>query len=108
MQVSSKNIKILKKPSHQFFFVTTFQPFICMLILCFIYGRTKHVEIDYHFIRDKVALDTLITRFIPSSHQLADIFTNPLARARLAELKRKLGLKINPRPVVSTAFITQG
>ncbi|XP_043717955.1 uncharacterized mitochondrial protein AtMg00810-like [Telopea speciosissima] len=32
-----------------------------------LHARTKHIEIDYHFVREKVALGSLLTRFIPSS-----------------------------------------
>uniref|UniRef100_A0A2N9FFL0 Reverse transcriptase Ty1/copia-type domain-containing protein n=1 Tax=Fagus sylvatica TaxID=28930 RepID=A0A2N9FFL0_FAGSY len=37
------------------------------------HSRTKHIAIDYHFVREKVALGTLTTQFIPSSSQVADI-----------------------------------
>ncbi|KAK2965713.1 hypothetical protein RJ640_022240 [Escallonia rubra] len=43
-------------------------------------ARTKHIEVDYHFVREKVALGSLVTRFVSSDQQLADIFTKPLSR----------------------------
>ena len=30
------------------------------------HARSKHIEIDYHFVREKVALGALITRYVPS------------------------------------------
>ncbi|XP_019177709.1 PREDICTED: uncharacterized protein LOC109172914 [Ipomoea nil] len=42
------------------------------------HARTKHVEIDYHFVRDKVASGDFIVNFVSTKHQLADIFTKPL------------------------------
>lgn len=30
------------------------------------HGRMKHVEIDYHFVKEKVALGSLITRYVSS------------------------------------------
>ena len=57
-----------------------------------IHARTKHVEVDYHFVREKVALGTLITRFVTSSQQLADIFTKALTRGAFLQLCNKLGL----------------
>lgn len=42
--------------------------------------RTKHIEVDYHFVREKVALGVLITKFVFSSDQDVDIFTKPLAK----------------------------
>ncbi|KAK2982256.1 hypothetical protein RJ640_016386 [Escallonia rubra] len=41
------------------------------------HARTKHIEVDYHFVREKVALGSLVTRFVSSNQQLADIFTKP-------------------------------
>lgn len=41
--------------------------------------RTKHVEIDYHFVYEKVALGCLLTRFFSSQHHVTDIFTKALA-----------------------------
>ena len=61
-----------------------------------LHARTKHIAIDYHFVREKVALGTLITRFVPSSSQLADLFTKPLSRVTFDGLKSKLGLWTTP------------
>ena len=56
------------------------------------HARTKHIQLDYHFVREKVAQGTLITRYVPSSNQLADIFTKPLSRPSFHDLRNKLGL----------------
>jgi hypothetical protein len=40
--------------------------------------RTKHIELDVHFVREKVALDEVHVLQIPSAHQFADIFTKGL------------------------------
>ena len=63
-----------------------------------LHSRTKHIAIDYHFVREKVALGTLITRFVPSSLQLADLLTMPLSCAVFYALKTKLGLWNAPTP----------
>jgi histone deacetylase 1/2 len=42
------------------------------------HARTKHVEVDYHFVRDRVAKKEIQIRFISSQDQLADVFTKPL------------------------------
>ncbi|GKV29023.1 hypothetical protein SLEP1_g38002 [Rubroshorea leprosula] len=62
------------------------------------HGRTKHVEMDYHFVREKVAFGNLVTQYVSSSSQLADIFTKPLPRTSFNELRTKLGLSLLPRP----------
>jgi hypothetical protein len=61
------------------------------------HSRTKHIAIDYHFVRKKVALGSLTTQFIPSSSQVANIFTKPLSRAVFDGLKYKFGLWDNPK-----------
>ena len=42
------------------------------------HARTKHIEVDYHFVRERVAQKLLHIKFISSKDQLADIFTKPL------------------------------
>jgi hypothetical protein len=41
----------------------------------------NRVEVDYHFVRDKVAKKKSHIRFIPSQDQLVDVFTKPLPTA---------------------------
>jgi len=54
------------------------------------YARTKHVEVDYHFVCDKVAKKGIQIRFIPSKDQLVDVLTKPLASSVFASLRSKL------------------
>ena len=52
--------------------------------------RTKHVEIDCHFVRDKIQEGKLRTTFVPSNQQLADVFTKALLLASHTQLISKL------------------
>lgn len=63
------------------------------------HGRTKHIELDYHYVREreKVALGNLITGFLSSDSQLAYIFTKPLPRGSHQSLRTKLGLGLPPQ-----------
>jgi hypothetical protein len=49
----------------------------------FFHARTKHIEIDFNFVRERVAQKLLSIRFICSADQLADGFTKPLSMAKL-------------------------
>jgi len=42
--------------------------------------KTKHIEIDCHFIREKIISGDIKTEFVNSNYQLADIFTKSLQR----------------------------
>ncbi|XP_071713412.1 uncharacterized mitochondrial protein AtMg00810-like [Rutidosis leptorrhynchoides] len=42
--------------------------------------RTKHIEMDIHFVREKVALGEVRVLHVPSRFQIADIFTKGLPR----------------------------
>jgi hypothetical protein len=44
------------------------------------HNRTKHIDIKYHFTKEKVASGEIGFMYIPSSNNLADILTKPLAR----------------------------
>ncbi|KAK2993029.1 hypothetical protein RJ640_001592 [Escallonia rubra] len=54
--------------------------------------RTKHMEIDCHFIRQHIQSQTIATKSISSQDQLADIFTKALGHDRFHQLLGKLGI----------------
>lgn len=54
------------------------------------HARTKHIEIDYHFVREKVASRALRVIYVSFQSQLADIFTKALAKDRFHWLRSKL------------------
>lgn len=56
------------------------------------HDRTKHVEVDRHFIREKVDKGILCIEYVLTSHRLADLLTKGLTEQTLEFLIGKLGL----------------
>jgi hypothetical protein len=56
------------------------------------HARAKHIEIDYHFVRERVAGRRLDIKFISSKDQVADGFTKALPVKELHEFRRNLNL----------------
>ena len=54
--------------------------------------RTKHIEIDCHFTREKVMEGLLQLTYLPTHSQIADVFTKALPSPQFTELLSKLGL----------------
>jgi hypothetical protein len=54
--------------------------------------RMKHVEINYHFVRERVASRQLDVRIISSNDQVADIMTKPLAGSTFSKICTNLNL----------------
>lgn len=55
--------------------------------------RTKHVEIDIHFVLEKVKLGEVKVLFVPSSLQFADIFTKGLLTALFQQFRTSLTIR---------------
>jgi hypothetical protein len=56
------------------------------------HARTKHIEIDFHFVSEHVAGRLLDIKFISSKDQVVDGFTKALPVKDLDEFKRNLNL----------------
>ncbi|XP_055960787.1 uncharacterized mitochondrial protein AtMg00810-like [Mercurialis annua] len=57
------------------------------------HARSKHIELDYHFVRERVALGLLVTKYIPSANQVADLFTKSVPKNIIAHFRTKLCLQ---------------
>ena len=60
------------------------------------HARTKHIEVDYHFVREKVLRKDLQVKYIAIGDQLADVFTKSLPSSRFAFLRSKIMVSIDP------------
>jgi hypothetical protein len=55
--------------------------------------RTKHIEIDLHFVRERVAIGDLRVLHVPTSSQYADIFTKGLPTSVFTEFRSSLNVQ---------------
>jgi hypothetical protein len=56
------------------------------------HARTKHVEVNYHFVKERVARKLLDIRLISTHDQVADGFTTPLSFQKLKNFQNNLNL----------------
>lgn len=63
-----------------------------------IHDRTKHIEIDCHFIRQHLVNNTIKTMHVRSKEQVADLFTKALGNEAFNHLQHKLGLGLPSGP----------
>ena len=56
------------------------------------HDRTKHIEIDRHFIKEKLE-EVVCMSYVPSEHQLANILTKRLNSSMFHDLVFKLGME---------------
>lgn len=59
------------------------------------HARTKHIEVDFHFVKQIVTNKALEVRFVSSKDQVADIFTKALGRPALIKFRGNLNLSIS-------------
>ena len=56
------------------------------------HARTKHIEINFHFVRETVAQGLLDIQFIHTGDQVADGFTKALPVVKLMKFRSNLNL----------------
>ncbi|KAM1630317.1 hypothetical protein ACFX2K_018465 [Malus domestica] len=57
------------------------------------HARTKHVEVHYHFIREKVLQEDIEMRQINTDDQIADLFTKGLITGKFEKFRRQLSME---------------
>jgi hypothetical protein len=60
------------------------------------HARTKHIEVDYHFVCENVVRRDIVVKFVSTKDQLADILTKSLAFSSFTGLCDNLLLPFQP------------
>lgn len=60
-------------------------------------SRTKHIDMDYHFIREAVLSDALNVQYVPTYDQKANIVSKPLSTSSFLDLRAKLSVTCAPK-----------
>ena len=60
------------------------------------HARTKHIDIQYHFVRECVENEKVSLEYCPTADMVADALTKPLARDRHQMLMKRMGLETWP------------
>lgn len=59
------------------------------------HARMKHIELDYHFFREQVSSGFIAVKFVPFTHQIADVITKSLHLTKFGQLRDLLQLGLN-------------
>ena len=57
------------------------------------HGRSKHIDIRHHFVREQVAAGTVKLEYVPTEAMLADVLTKPLSGDKHTKLLKHMGLR---------------
>jgi len=60
------------------------------------HARTKHVEAQFHFVREKLQSNEIALMYYNTSENVADIFTKPLGNINFELLREMLCVEFNP------------
>ena len=58
--------------------------------------RTKHIEVDCHFVRTKLQKGLITLQYIPTKSQLADVFIKALSGVKHTSLLNKSSVSSSP------------
>uniref|UniRef100_A0A3Q7FKR5 Reverse transcriptase Ty1/copia-type domain-containing protein n=1 Tax=Solanum lycopersicum TaxID=4081 RepID=A0A3Q7FKR5_SOLLC len=83
-------------------FITFFKSFVPLFVALFVscvtmsvlHDRSKHIDVDFHFVCDKVAQGDIVVQYIPTLLQFVDIFTKGLSSSRFCFLRDNLSFTI--------------
>ena len=69
------------------------QAAICIAQNPHYHNKTKHIDIKYHFVREKVADSTIQLKYCSTDEMLADMQTKGITYKKFARLRNRCGVK---------------
>ena len=60
------------------------------------HARSKHINIQWHYQREKIADGSVTLKYVPTSEQIADGLTKPLTKEKFLIFRKALGLEAYP------------
>ena len=68
--------------------------------------HTRHIDIRYHFVREKIEDGQVALEYCPTQDMLADIMTKPIPATQLCTLRSKLEIQ-EPRAVKARGVLSR-
>ena len=56
------------------------------------HAHTKHIEVHYHYVRERLSEGDIIMTYVPTQDNPADLFTKALPREKFEAFRKALGL----------------
>ena len=56
------------------------------------HSRTKHIDIRYHYIREKIESKEVKLKYCPTEDMIADVFTKPLGKTKFQRFRDQMGI----------------
>ena len=72
------------------------QSFIKLLVNLVFHDRSKHIDIQYHHIKDCVQRKIMLLQYIPTEDQDADILMKVLTKRKFEYHRGRIGVNDNP------------
>jgi hypothetical protein len=58
------------------------------------HARTKHIDIQWHYVREKTEDGTVSLVYLDTEQMIADVLTKPLSKIKIARFVELLGLRL--------------
>ncbi|MCO5593727.1 hypothetical protein L7F22_047744 [Adiantum nelumboides] len=56
------------------------------------HAHTKHIEVHYHYVRERLSTGEISLAYVPTQNNLADLFTKALSREKFEAFRKALSL----------------